>query len=73
MPETLHLHKSQKYSGHNIFLLFIPILIFGMVLAVYVFSKTTSVNSERIAVSSDDSFVLGDSDGLDNTKANLLK
>ncbi|MBU0569370.1 hypothetical protein KKB40_01145 [Patescibacteria group bacterium] len=73
MPETLHLHKSQKYSRHNVVWLLVPILIFGVVLAAYIFSKTVSINSERIAISSDDSFVLGESDGLDNTKANLLK
>jgi uncharacterized membrane protein len=73
MPKTLHLHKSQKYSGHNIFLLLIPILIFGIVLATYIFSKTISSDSEFMAASSSNSFVLGENDGLDSTKANLLK
>ena len=37
--ETVHFHRSKKFSKHNVYLLLIPALIFELIVATYLISK----------------------------------
>jgi len=56
--QPIHIHRSNIDSGSNVFLLLIPTLIFGLIIAAFIFSMNRKADSQ-IATTSENN-VLGE-------------
>lgn len=65
MTKPVHLHKSKKHKNSNVLLLFVPAIIFVVVLATFLLSKGI-YNYGHVATTTPPS-ILGEGSSLDNT------
>lgn len=70
MSDHIHLHTSSLDKERNLILLFIPIIIFGLILAVYIF---TIYSAEPAGISPNQTDILGEKDVLDRETNNVQK